>query len=68
MDPKRDFRLPRAAASTAKQFGISVATLKTLYTRQRRTRWRLPLACLAKAEAFNITDDDGGQPGGLLYK
>eukprot|EP00873_Tetraselmis_striata_P018373 jgi/Tetstr1/438637/TSEL_027188.t1 len=35
MDPKRDFRLPSAAAlaSEAKQFGISVATLKTLYIR-----------------------------------
>eukprot|EP00873_Tetraselmis_striata_P006856 jgi/Tetstr1/427120/TSEL_017323.t1 len=33
MDPKRDFWLPSAAAlaSEAKQFGISVATLKTLY-------------------------------------
>eukprot|EP00873_Tetraselmis_striata_P001430 jgi/Tetstr1/421694/TSEL_012632.t1 len=34
MDPKRDFRLPDAAAlaSKAKQFGISVATLKNMYT------------------------------------
>eukprot|EP00873_Tetraselmis_striata_P022187 jgi/Tetstr1/442451/TSEL_003197.t1 len=26
------------------------------------------LPCLAEAEAFNITDVDGGQPTGLLYK
>eukprot|EP00873_Tetraselmis_striata_P005629 jgi/Tetstr1/425893/TSEL_016264.t1 len=26
------------------------------------------LPCLAEAEAFNITDVDGGQPSGLLYK
>eukprot|EP00873_Tetraselmis_striata_P005236 jgi/Tetstr1/425500/TSEL_015946.t1 len=35
----------------AKQFGISVATLKN-----------------QRAEAFIITDVDGGQPTGLLYK
>eukprot|EP00873_Tetraselmis_striata_P016097 jgi/Tetstr1/436361/TSEL_025194.t1 len=36
MDPKRDFRLPGAAAlaSEAKEFGISVATLKSLYKRE----------------------------------
>eukprot|EP00873_Tetraselmis_striata_P027257 jgi/Tetstr1/447521/TSEL_034901.t1 len=115
MDPKRDFRLPCAAAlaSQAKQFGISVATLKTLYKREwedgtgggaaptrsqpgraARTNPRYPnhdgtrsldlssdedvvgsgsnaaycLPCLAEAEAFNITDVDGGQSTGLLYK
>eukprot|EP00873_Tetraselmis_striata_P015963 jgi/Tetstr1/436227/TSEL_025072.t1 len=154
MDPKRDFRLPGAAAraSEAKQFGISVATLKTLYKREwedgtgggaaptcsqhgraARTNPRYPnhdgtrfldmssdededvvgsgseweyegtdeeddlelspttgriltaperlvkhgtvacgaaycLPCLAEAEAFNITDVDGGQSTGLLYK
>eukprot|EP00873_Tetraselmis_striata_P006857 jgi/Tetstr1/427121/TSEL_017324.t1 len=26
------------------------------------------LPCLAEAEVFNITDVDGGQPTGLLYK
>eukprot|EP00873_Tetraselmis_striata_P041779 jgi/Tetstr1/462043/TSEL_007114.t1 len=37
MDPKRDFRLlgADALASEAKQFGISVATLKTLNTRTK---------------------------------
>eukprot|EP00873_Tetraselmis_striata_P021889 jgi/Tetstr1/442153/TSEL_030305.t1 len=82
MDPKRDFRLPGAAAlaSEAKQFGISVATLKTMYGRVLTTPERLVkhgtvergvaycLPCLAEAEAFNITDVDGGQPTGLLYK
>eukprot|EP00873_Tetraselmis_striata_P039428 jgi/Tetstr1/459692/TSEL_005047.t1 len=36
MDPKRDFRLPGAAAlaSEAKQFGLSMATPKTLYKRE----------------------------------
>eukprot|EP00873_Tetraselmis_striata_P008844 jgi/Tetstr1/429108/TSEL_019070.t1 len=117
MDPKRDFRLPGAAAlvSEAKQFGISVATLKTMYKREwedgtggarhppaanpaaqpgptpatrattapsrfldmssdededvrlvkRRTVARgaaYYLPCLAEAEAFNITDADGGSP------
>eukprot|EP00873_Tetraselmis_striata_P020993 jgi/Tetstr1/441257/TSEL_029508.t1 len=102
MDPKRDFRLPGAAAlaSEAKQFGISVATLKTFGseweyegsdedddlelsptigrvltpperlikhgTVERGAAYCLP--CLAEAEVFNITDVDGGQPTGLLYK
>eukprot|EP00873_Tetraselmis_striata_P044468 jgi/Tetstr1/464732/TSEL_009479.t1 len=101
MDPKRDFRLPGAAAvaSKAKQFGISVATLKTMYkweyegsdeedylelspttgrvltaperlvkhgTVERGAAYCLP--CLTEAEAFNITDVDGGQPTGLFYK
>eukprot|EP00873_Tetraselmis_striata_P046319 jgi/Tetstr1/466583/TSEL_000991.t1 len=37
MDPKRDFRLPGAAdmvVSEAKQFGISLATLKTMFKRE----------------------------------
>eukprot|EP00873_Tetraselmis_striata_P042676 jgi/Tetstr1/462940/TSEL_007888.t1 len=145
MDPKRDFRLPGAAAlaSYAKQFRISVATLQTLYKREcvggwhRRGRGTHPqtnprypnhdgtrflnlssdededvvgsgseweydgsdeegelelspttgrnltaperlvkhgtgaaycLPCLAEAEAFNITDVDGGQSTGLIYK
>eukprot|EP00873_Tetraselmis_striata_P022791 jgi/Tetstr1/443055/TSEL_031113.t1 len=36
MDPKRDFRLAGAAAlaSEAKQIGVSVATLKTMYKRE----------------------------------
>eukprot|EP00873_Tetraselmis_striata_P000857 jgi/Tetstr1/421121/TSEL_012164.t1 len=150
MDPQWDFRLP--GASEAKHFGISVATLRTLYKREWRmapagarhppeanmaaqpgptpaTRtttapgsWISPrmrtrtwggsgseweyegsdedddlelspttgrvltsperlikhgtvergaancLPCLAEAEVFNITDVDGGQPTGLVYK
>eukprot|EP00873_Tetraselmis_striata_P036604 jgi/Tetstr1/456868/TSEL_043540.t1 len=156
MDPKRGFWLAGAAApaSKAKQLGISVATLKTMYKREwedgtgssagaaptrsqpgrasARTNPRYPnhdgtrfldlssdededvvgsgseweyegsdeeddlelspstgrvltaperlvkhgtvargaascLPCLAEAEAFNITDVDGGQPTGMLY-
>eukprot|EP00873_Tetraselmis_striata_P045321 jgi/Tetstr1/465585/TSEL_010232.t1 len=136
MDPKRDFRLHGAAvlASEAKQFGMLVATLKTMYTWPRSpdqpplpihdgtrfldlssdedeevvgsgSEWEYEgsdeeydlelspttgrilaaperlvkhgtvargaaycLPCLAEAEAFNITDVDGGQSTGLLYK
>eukprot|EP00873_Tetraselmis_striata_P026346 jgi/Tetstr1/446610/TSEL_034134.t1 len=102
MDPKRDFRLPGAAAlaSEAKQFGISVATLKNigseweyegsdeeydlelspttgrvLVAPERRVKHGTVecgaaycLPCLAEAEAFIITDVDGGQPTDLLYK
>eukprot|EP00873_Tetraselmis_striata_P022497 jgi/Tetstr1/442761/TSEL_030848.t1 len=45
--------LARLLWPEAKQFGISVSTLKTMYT---------------EAEAFNITDVDAGHPTGLLYK
>eukprot|EP00873_Tetraselmis_striata_P010220 jgi/Tetstr1/430484/TSEL_020292.t1 len=133
MDPKREFRLHGAAAlaSEAKQLGISVATLKNLYSARTPTHphpqlrtdaaallrlgkdvgvsgseWEYEgsdeeedlelspttgrvltaaperlvkhgtvecgaascLPCLAEAEAFIITDVDGGQPTCLLYK
>eukprot|EP00873_Tetraselmis_striata_P009663 jgi/Tetstr1/429927/TSEL_019790.t1 len=111
MDPNRDFRLPGAAAlaSEAKQFGVSVATLKTLarvggWHRRGAAPTRIQPGRAARTEpgnpshdgtrfldlssdededvvgsgsewkyegsdeAFNVTDVDGGQPAGLLYK
>eukprot|EP00873_Tetraselmis_striata_P014770 jgi/Tetstr1/435034/TSEL_024004.t1 len=92
MDPKRDFRLPGAAALASDVGGsgseweyegsdedddleLSPTTGRVLTpperlikhgTVERGAAYCLP--CLAEAEVFNITDDDGGQPTGMLYK
>eukprot|EP00873_Tetraselmis_striata_P033513 jgi/Tetstr1/453777/TSEL_040729.t1 len=88
MDPKRDFRLPGAAALASEANGseweyegsdeeddleMSPTPGRVLTpperlvkhgTVERGAAYCLP--CLAEAEAFNITDVDGGQPTGPL--